>query len=175
MFRRLEDKQREVVQSKIAVLEESESVVRDYSWLTNAQSCLFRTRRVLAYSYAFAFYMFGSDLFRDDISTEQNEINQNLFEDHQQQLEATVERLAKLVETPFDQVRVVLYVLGFQASGVSSFGVAVDQSFSRGHGPAVGESGGDAVDQVGKLTVLGVTIYPFACWQQVQIQNLSGT
>ncbi|GAQ81569.1 hypothetical protein KFL_000840120 [Klebsormidium nitens] len=102
---RLEDKQREVVQSKIAILEESESVVRDYSWLTNAQSCLFRARRVLAYSYAFAFYMFGSDLFKDDISPEQNEINQNLFEDHQQQLEATVERLAKLVETPFDQFR----------------------------------------------------------------------
>jgi ariadne-1 len=79
--------------------------VRDYSWLINAQSCLFRARRILAYSYAFAFYMFGNDLFKDDISVEQNAINQNLFEDHQQQLEATVERLAKLVETPFDQVQ----------------------------------------------------------------------
>jgi hypothetical protein len=44
--------------------------------------------------------MFGNDLFKDDISVEQNLINQNLFEDQQQQLEETVERLAKLVEVP---------------------------------------------------------------------------
>jgi ariadne-1 len=49
--------------------------------------------------------MFGNDIFKDDISEEQNVINQNLFEDQQQQLEETVERLSKLVkqvETPLE-------------------------------------------------------------------------
>lgn len=50
--------------------------------------------------------MFGNDSFKDDISEEQNAINQNLFEDQQQKLEETVERLSKLVkavETPLDE------------------------------------------------------------------------
>ena len=51
---------------------------------------------MLGYSYAFAFFMFG-DMFKDHISKQQNQINQNLFEDQQQQLEMEVGR-AVLVE-----------------------------------------------------------------------------
>ncbi|CAM6090132.1 unnamed protein product [Calypogeia fissa] len=96
------EKQREGVQQKIIALEASESLVKDYSWLSNGLQRLFRARRALSFSFAFAFFMFGNDLFKDDISEEQNEINQNLFEDQQTQLEETVERLSKLVETPLE-------------------------------------------------------------------------
>ncbi|KAL3678073.1 hypothetical protein R1sor_021029 [Riccia sorocarpa] len=99
---KFEEKQREVVQQKIIALEASESLVKDYSWLTNGLQKLFRARRALSFSFAFAFFMFSNDLFKDDISEEQNEINQNLFEDQQTQLEETVERLSKLVETPLE-------------------------------------------------------------------------
>ncbi|GBG68619.1 hypothetical protein CBR_g3160 [Chara braunii] len=99
---KLEEKQKAVVHEKIAKLEESESMVKDYTWLTNALQVLFRTRRVLAYSYVFAFYMFGNDLFKDEITREQNNINQNLFEDRQMQLEESVELLSKLVNFPID-------------------------------------------------------------------------
>eukprot|EP00850_Spirogloea_muscicola_P009454 SM000053S17411 [mRNA] locus=s53:270701:276464:+ [translate_table: standard] len=99
---KFEKKQREMVQAKISKLEASESLVKDYTWLTSGLQKLFRARRSLAYSYAFAYYMFGNELFKDDISEEQNVINQNLFEDQQQQLEGTVEKLSKLVESPMD-------------------------------------------------------------------------
>lgn len=47
-------------------------------------------RRVLGYSYVFAFYMFDGATFGEEISSEQNALNQNLFEDQQQQLEREV-------------------------------------------------------------------------------------
>jgi hypothetical protein len=98
---KLEQRQQDAVKEKITQLEESHCQVKDYSWLTIGLQRLFRARRALSYSFAFAYFMFGNDIFKDDISEEQNAINQNLFEDQQQQLEETVERLSKLVK-PFD-------------------------------------------------------------------------
>lgn len=103
---KLEQKQEETVKEKITTLEASHCQVKDYSWLTIGLQRLFRARRALSYSFAFAYFMFGNDLFKDDISEEQNAINQNLFEDQQQKLEETVERLSKLVkvvETPLEE------------------------------------------------------------------------
>ena len=51
---------------------------------------LFNARRILGYSYAAAFHLFGNDMFREEITPEQNTLNQNLFEDQQQQLEMQV-------------------------------------------------------------------------------------
>lgn len=99
---KLEAKQKVVVQEKIAKLEASESLVKDYSWLTVGLQRLFRARRALSYSYPFAFFMFGNDLFKDEITPDESEIYQNLFEDQQQQLEGTIERLSKAIETPFE-------------------------------------------------------------------------
>eukprot|EP00245_Coleochaete_scutata_P002211 TRINITY_DN1290_c0_g1_i1.p1 TRINITY_DN1290_c0_g1~~TRINITY_DN1290_c0_g1_i1.p1 ORF type:complete len:712 (-),score=157.04 TRINITY_DN1290_c0_g1_i1:783-2918(-) len=96
-----EDKKNEVA-DRISKLEESEQMVKDYTWLNNGLQRLFRARRVLAYSFAFAFYMFGDELFKDDISEEEMAIKQNLFEDQQEQLVETVEKLAKLVDSPMD-------------------------------------------------------------------------
>ena len=55
-----------------------------------AQEQLFHARRILGYSYVYAFYMFGGELYGDEISAAQNATNQNLFEDQQQQLESEV-------------------------------------------------------------------------------------
>lgn len=47
----------------------------------------------MGYSYAFAFFMFGRSMFKDEISDEQNAINQNLFENQQQEMESLVRPL----------------------------------------------------------------------------------
>jgi len=56
---------------------------------------LFHARRILGYSYVFAFYMFGNELFREEVTPARNALNQNLFEDQQQQLEGEVRARAR--------------------------------------------------------------------------------
>lgn len=100
---KLESKLKGTIQEKVSILEEKESKLRDFSWVNNGLNRLFRSRRVLSYSYPFAFYMFGDELFKDEMTNEEREIKQNLFEDQQQQLEANVEKLSKFLEAPFNQ------------------------------------------------------------------------
>eukprot|EP00262_Sarcandra_glabra_P001875 TRINITY_DN12045_c1_g2_i1.p1 TRINITY_DN12045_c1_g2~~TRINITY_DN12045_c1_g2_i1.p1 ORF type:complete len:605 (-),score=79.94 TRINITY_DN12045_c1_g2_i1:441-2255(-) len=100
---KLETKLKETIHDTISVSESKESGVKDFSWVTNGLNRLFRSRRVLSYSYPFAFYMFGDDLFKDEMSKEERELKQLLFEDQQQQLEANVEKLSKFIEEPFDE------------------------------------------------------------------------
>lgn len=100
---KLESKLKESIQEKILISEKRESMLRDFSWVNNRLYRLFRSRRVLSYSYPFAFYMFGDELFKDEMTQEEREIKQHLFEDQQQQLEANVEKLSKFLEEPFDQ------------------------------------------------------------------------
>eukprot|EP00951_Prasinocladus_malaysianus_P000073 scaffold550_cov37-Prasinocladus_malaysianus.AAC.1 len=64
-------------------MEEKDDKLSDFTW---ALEQLLEARRVLGYSYVFAYFMF-SDMFKDHITKEQNIINQNLFEDQQQMLE----------------------------------------------------------------------------------------
>lgn len=68
-----------------------------------AQEQLFHARRVLGYSYAFAFYMFGNSMFSEEITPQQNNLNQNLFEDQQQQLEGEVGKLIRLLPVAVPQ------------------------------------------------------------------------
>lgn len=98
---KLEAKLKETVQQKIVNLEDKESTSKDFSWVTNGLYRLFRSRRILSYSYPFAYYMFGEELFRNEMTKEEREIKQNLFEDQQQQLEANVEKLSMCLEEPF--------------------------------------------------------------------------
>ncbi|RWR76941.1 putative E3 ubiquitin-protein ligase ARI2 isoform X2 [Cinnamomum micranthum f. kanehirae] len=100
---KLESKLKETIQDKITVSESKEFGIKDFSWMTNGLYRLFRSRRVLSYSYPFAFYMFGDDLFKDEMTPKERELKQHLFEDQQQQLEANVEKLSKFVEEPFDE------------------------------------------------------------------------
>lgn len=78
--------------------------MKDYSWVMNGLYRLFRSRRVLSYSYPFAFYMFGDEIFKDEMTKEEREIKQNLFEDQQQQLECNVERLSKSLMVALDEL-----------------------------------------------------------------------
>ncbi|KAK7269283.1 hypothetical protein RIF29_22005 [Crotalaria pallida] len=99
---KLENRLKETIQRKIAISEERDSKLKDYSWVNNGLSRLFRCRRVLSYTYAFAFYMFGDELFKEEMSEAQRKIKKNLFEDQQQQFEANVEKMSKILEEPFD-------------------------------------------------------------------------
>ena len=58
--------------------------------MVQALDQLFEARRILGYSYVYAFYMFGGEMFAEEVTPEQNERNKNLFEDQQQMLEAEV-------------------------------------------------------------------------------------
>jgi len=85
-------------------LEKKGSTIREFSWVRNGLYRLLRSRRVLCYSYPFAFMMFGDDLFKDEMTKQEREIKQHLFEDQQQQFEAYVEKLSSFMYEPFDQV-----------------------------------------------------------------------
>jgi len=85
------------IKDKLKKMETNDEELNDYTWLHQALDQLLEARRVLGYSYAFAFFMFG-DMYKDHISKSQNTVNQNLFEDQQQQLESEVERLSGMVQ-----------------------------------------------------------------------------
>eukprot|EP00933_Yihiella_yeosuensis_P074313 TRINITY_DN83204_c0_g1_i1.p1 TRINITY_DN83204_c0_g1~~TRINITY_DN83204_c0_g1_i1.p1 ORF type:complete len:651 (+),score=99.10 TRINITY_DN83204_c0_g1_i1:109-2061(+) len=77
----------------------------DYQWLCDAAAQLSICRRILAHSYIFAFFALGRyNIFADEISESQDSVNTNLFEVKQEELEDAVEKLAKLVETPLDEL-----------------------------------------------------------------------
>ncbi|KAJ0252089.1 E3 ubiquitin-protein ligase ARI1 [Hirschfeldia incana] len=99
---KLEDKLRDKILEKVSNSEKKELKLKDFTWVTNGLNRLFRSRRILSYSYAFAYYMFGEELFKDEMSSEEREMKKNLFEDQQQQLEGNVEKLSQLLEEPFD-------------------------------------------------------------------------
>ncbi|XVF36177.1 hypothetical protein REPUB_Repub19eG0035500 [Reevesia pubescens] len=99
---KLEFKLKEAMMEKINILEEKVSISKDFSWIINGLHRLFRSRRILSYSYAFAYYMFGDDLFKDEMNKTEIKIKQNLFEDQQQQFEANVEKLSSILEEKFD-------------------------------------------------------------------------
>lgn len=97
----LETKLKKTIQEKISSLEERESTSKDFSWVTNGLYRLFRSRRILSYSYPFAYYLFGDKRF-NNMAKQEREMKQNLFEDQQEQLGANVERLSLILEQPFD-------------------------------------------------------------------------
>ncbi|KAF4386572.1 hypothetical protein F8388_006527 [Cannabis sativa] len=99
---KLEMKLQTSLEGKILALEERDSTNREFDWLTKGLFRLSRSRKILAYSYAFAFYMFGEENFNRNLSAEEKLIKLNLFENQQQQLEANVEVLSSFLEEPFD-------------------------------------------------------------------------
>ncbi|GER49853.1 RING/U-box superfamily protein [Striga asiatica] len=98
-----ESRLRETMKEKVSVLEARDSNLKDFTWVTNGLYRLFRSRRALSYSYPFAFYMFGDEMFKGEMKKKHREIKKNLFEDQQQQLEANIERLSKFLEEPFNE------------------------------------------------------------------------
>ncbi|KAJ4788092.1 RING/U-box superfamily protein [Rhynchospora pubera] len=74
----------------------------DENWLLSGVQKLLLSRRVLTYTYPFAFYMFGDELAGNNLQNK--DIRQNLFEIQQQQLELCVEKLAMELLRDFDKV-----------------------------------------------------------------------
>ncbi|CAK0772066.1 hypothetical protein CVIRNUC_003925 [Coccomyxa viridis] len=102
-----EAENRGATQAKIAELEDRSTHLKDYTWLLKAQEMLVHARRILGYSYVFAFHMFGQVMFADEISPARNAINQNLFENQQQQLEHMVEQLSRIIQMNPNQLAVL--------------------------------------------------------------------
>lgn len=99
-----ESRLKEAIKEKVSSLEANDDwKIREFSWVTDALCRLFKYRRALSYSYPFAFYMFGNDLFKGEMTKKETEMKQHLFEDQQQQLESNVEKLSKFFEEPFDR------------------------------------------------------------------------
>ncbi|GLT96025.1 hypothetical protein SLE2022_136740 [Rubroshorea leprosula] len=96
-------KLRESILEKVSNSEAREWSLRDFSWVTDGLYRLLRSRQALSYSYPFAYYMFGKELFQREMTMEVRKMRQNLFEDQQQQLESNVEKLSKILEVPFDE------------------------------------------------------------------------
>ncbi|KAL3840344.1 hypothetical protein ACJIZ3_024935 [Penstemon smallii] len=96
-----EDKLKEKFQQKIVNLVSRELVVKDFSWVSDGLNFLTRSRRILSYSIPFAYFVFGDELFKIEMSSNEMTIKQNLFEDQQHQLEVHVERLKMFLEKLF--------------------------------------------------------------------------
>ena len=99
----MEERARSDLERKIDSMVEVDTSVgsyslSNYSWVIEALNQLFLARRVMAYSYVFAFYVFG-DEFKSEFSPETAITNKELFEDKQGQLEGEVERLANVIES----------------------------------------------------------------------------
>ncbi|GAB2252771.1 hypothetical protein Droror1_Dr00005618 [Drosera rotundifolia] len=99
---KLEHELKKKIQKKIGVRKE-ELDLPSFSWLRKGLHRLSKCRRILSYSYPFAFYMFGDDLFHSEMTEKERRIKQNLFEARQQQLEHHVEKLSNLIEKPLHQ------------------------------------------------------------------------
>ncbi|OVA05203.1 zinc finger protein [Macleaya cordata] len=98
---KFETKLKEGITNKMSILERKKSTLEDFSWVTNGHCRLLISRQVLTYSYPFAFYMFGDDLFKDEMTMEEKELKEHEFQVMQQRLQANVEKLSKVLEEPF--------------------------------------------------------------------------
>merc|ERR1712232_1272730 len=103
---KFEAEQESRVTDKISSLDSKLAVyLADYQWLCDGAAQLSACRRILANSYIFAYYVFGlNSMFADEITSQQDAMNRNLFEVKQEELEQAVESLSKLVEAPLEDM-----------------------------------------------------------------------
>ncbi|XP_072986543.1 probable E3 ubiquitin-protein ligase ARI2 [Typha latifolia] len=96
---KLESELRKTLMETVAKLEDENSItVRDFSWVMTGLQRLLRSRRVLSYTYPFAFYMFGDEFVNGESANCCKENKQSLFEHQQQQLERYVDKLSMYLE-----------------------------------------------------------------------------
>ncbi|KAF5806589.1 putative transcription factor C2H2 family [Helianthus annuus] len=91
------------LQSKILSMEARDKQIVDYSWVTNGAERLVISRRILSYSYPFAYFMFGDVFVSEQMTKDKRIIKQNLFEQQQQQVESHIEKLSLFLAEPFDE------------------------------------------------------------------------
>ncbi|WCJ35311.1 RING/U-box superfamily protein [Euphorbia peplus] len=100
---KLDSQMEGTVKGKILALEVNETASKDFSWIINALQILLRSRRILSATYVFAFFMFGDDLVKGEMTEKEKELKQNLFEDQQQQFEGNVEKLSSFLVEKFHE------------------------------------------------------------------------
>ena len=96
-----------------------------------AQEMLVHARRILGYSYVFAFHMFGQVMFADEISPARNAINQNLFENQQQQLEHMVCHPSPLLSTTLVQLQTAAGQLAILVSSIATHSCMLGSAHTR--------------------------------------------
>ncbi|XP_026400172.1 probable E3 ubiquitin-protein ligase ARI2 isoform X1 [Papaver somniferum] len=97
----LEVKLGEALQMKVLILERNASTRQDFSWAINGLRMLLLSRRFLAYSYPFAYYMFGDSLFKDEMTNAEKAQKQNQLEVQQRRLQGNVDILSNLIQEQF--------------------------------------------------------------------------
>ncbi|KAI3914415.1 hypothetical protein MKW92_053206 [Papaver armeniacum] len=97
----LEVKLEEALQMKVLILERNASTRQDFSWAINGLRMLLLSRRFLAYSYPFAYYMFGDSLFKDEMTNAEKAQKQNKLEVEQRKLQVNVDILSNLIQEQF--------------------------------------------------------------------------
>jgi len=111
--RKKEGKIRENVNEKITALYKLKpnSAWTEVAWIENGMETLFQARRSMQHSYSFAYYLF--DASNTNAKTlegcrkftgKELKIAQTLFEDTQQELENSTEKLSGLLEMPADKL-----------------------------------------------------------------------
>eukprot|EP01119_Soliformovum_irregulare_P021754 TRINITY_DN730_c0_g1_i2.p1 TRINITY_DN730_c0_g1~~TRINITY_DN730_c0_g1_i2.p1 ORF type:complete len:592 (-),score=120.57 TRINITY_DN730_c0_g1_i2:10-1785(-) len=94
--KKLKEKMVEDMMVKAEILKEESAF--DVQWLHRALYQLFECRRILAYSYVFGFCMFDEEREMSAAEQKRNLLHKNLFEDFQEQLAVTTEKLSKYLE-----------------------------------------------------------------------------
>ncbi|KAI3922021.1 hypothetical protein MKX01_005710 [Papaver californicum] len=97
----LEVKLEEALQMKVLILERNASARQDFSWAINGLSRLLLSRRFLAYSYPFAYYMFGDSLFKNEMTNAEKARKQSKMEVQQRRLQVNVDILSNLIQEQF--------------------------------------------------------------------------
>ncbi|XP_071694483.1 probable E3 ubiquitin-protein ligase ARI2 [Rutidosis leptorrhynchoides] len=77
--------------------------IKDYTWVIDGADRLVRSRQILRCTYPFAYCMFGDTFLGDEMTKEDKNVKQNLFEDQQLQFEGYVEKLSFVLAEPFER------------------------------------------------------------------------
>lgn len=96
---RSEDRSREVAELIPNLVKYNICGTVDWAYLVHGDALLRECRRVLANSYVFAYFMFDNVTFAEDLSAEESERLQHLFEDTQQTIGEAVEKLSHHMHT----------------------------------------------------------------------------
>ncbi|XP_024020747.1 probable E3 ubiquitin-protein ligase ARI1 isoform X2 [Morus notabilis] len=99
----LERKLKQAAEDMIFLFRENYFKSRVFCWVFDAFNRVSKARRILSFTYPFAYCMFGPVLFKDhDMPKQEIRIKQNIFDAHLQQLVENIERLSSLLEKPFE-------------------------------------------------------------------------
>lgn len=107
--RMLENRIRDAIREKVNNMINNSYKNIEAHWLQNGTEVLFNCRKALQYSYVFAYYIFDETCTKKfngirSLSSKDKKIFQTIFEDNQQELENSTEKLSNLLEKEMDEL-----------------------------------------------------------------------